>query len=40
MDLQEVGYEGMDWMDVAQDRYEWQALVKVKLIYSVKTQHI
>ena len=27
MDLQEVGCEGMDWIDVAQDRERWQALV-------------
>jgi len=27
MDLQEVGFEGMDWIDVAQDRYRWRALV-------------
>jgi len=27
MDLQEVGCEGMDWIDVAQDRDRWQALV-------------
>ena len=37
MDLQEVGCEGMDWIDVAQDRDEWQALVNVKLISSFKT---
>ena len=29
MDLQEVGCEGMDWIDVAQDRERWQALVNV-----------
>jgi len=29
MDLQEVGYEGMDWIDVAQDRDRWQVLVNV-----------
>jgi hypothetical protein len=40
MDLWEVECEGMDWIDVAQDRDEWQALVNVKLIYSVKTRHI
>jgi hypothetical protein len=27
MDLQEVGCEGMEWIDVAQDRERWQALV-------------
>jgi len=27
MDLQEVGYEGMDWIKLAQDRDSWQALV-------------
>ena len=27
MDLEEVGCEGMDWIDVAQDRDRWRALV-------------
>jgi len=27
MDLQEVGYDGMDYIDVAQDRDMWRALV-------------
>jgi len=26
-DLQEVGCEGMDWIELAQDRGRWQALV-------------
>jgi hypothetical protein len=27
LDLQEVGCEVMDWMDLAQDRNRWRALV-------------
>jgi hypothetical protein len=27
MDLQEVGWEGVDWIDMAQDRNRWRALV-------------
>ena len=28
MDLQEVGFGIMDWIELAQDRDSWQALVK------------
>jgi hypothetical protein len=28
MDLREVGWDGMDWIYLAQDRYRWRALVK------------
>jgi hypothetical protein len=27
MDLRETGWDGMDWMDLAQDRDQWRALV-------------
>jgi hypothetical protein len=29
MDLQEVGCEGLDWIDLAQDRDRWWAFVTV-----------
>jgi hypothetical protein len=39
MDVQEVGYEGMDWIDLAQDRERWRALVNVlmnvRVLYNV-----
>jgi hypothetical protein len=27
MDLQDVGFGSMDWIDLAEDRYRWLALV-------------
>jgi hypothetical protein len=28
MDLREIGWDGMGWIEVAQDRNQWRALVK------------
>jgi hypothetical protein len=28
MDLREIGWDGGDWIDLAQDRDQWRALVK------------
>jgi hypothetical protein len=29
MDLREVGWDGMDWIDQAQNRDQWRALVNM-----------
>jgi hypothetical protein len=31
LDLQDVGCEGMDWIDVTQDRERWWALVNAAM---------
>jgi hypothetical protein len=31
MDLRETGWDGADWMDMAQDRDQWRALVNTVL---------
>jgi hypothetical protein len=31
MDLREIGRDGVDWMDMAQDRDQWRALVNTEL---------
>jgi hypothetical protein len=28
IDLREIGWDGMDWIDLAQDRDQWRAFVK------------
>jgi hypothetical protein len=27
IDLREIGWDGMDWIDLAQDRDQWRAVV-------------
>jgi hypothetical protein len=31
MDLRETGWDGVDWIDMAQDRDQWRALVNTVL---------
>jgi hypothetical protein len=41
MDLQEVGWEGVDWIDMAQDRDRWRALVNTVMNFGLhKTRGI
>jgi hypothetical protein len=34
-DLREIGWGGMDWIDLAQDRDQWRALVNTVMILRV-----
>jgi hypothetical protein len=31
MDLREVGWDGRDWIDLAQDRDQWRAIVNAQM---------
>jgi hypothetical protein len=35
MDLGEIGWNGVDWIDMAQDRDQWRALVNTVLNFPV-----
>jgi hypothetical protein len=35
MDLRETGFCGLDWIDVAQDRDQWRALMKTATNFMV-----
>jgi hypothetical protein len=35
MDLREIGWEGMDLIDLAQDRDQWRALVNTVIKFQV-----
>jgi hypothetical protein len=35
MDLREIGWDGVDWIDMAQDRDQWRALVNTVLNFWV-----
>jgi hypothetical protein len=35
MDLRETGWDGMDWIDLAQDSEKWRTLVNIVMILRV-----
>jgi hypothetical protein len=35
MDLREIGWDGMDWIDLAQDKDHWWALVNTAMNFRV-----
>jgi hypothetical protein len=35
MDLREIGWSGMDWIDLVQDRDQWRALVNTVMNFLV-----
>jgi hypothetical protein len=39
MDLREIGWDGMDWIDLAQDRDQWKALVNTVMNFRVPVKY-
>ena len=39
MDLEEIGINAGNWVDSAQDRYDWRALVNAALRHSGSISH-
>jgi hypothetical protein len=35
MDLREIGWDGMDWIDLAEDRDQWRTLVNAIMKFRV-----
>jgi hypothetical protein len=35
MDLGEIGWDGLDWINLAQDRDQWRALVNTAMNFRV-----
>jgi len=35
MDLKDIGWEGVDWVHLGQDRYQWCAFVKTVMNFRV-----
>jgi hypothetical protein len=35
MNVREIGWDGMDWIDLAQDRDQWRALVNMVMNFRV-----
>jgi hypothetical protein len=35
MDLREIGWDGIDWIDLAEDRDQWRALVNTIIKFRI-----